>query len=669
MIPTNLANDKKPVAISDTGTGNNSSDFYANANDWFSKLSSSLAAKWESLKSNWKKSYDNATGNNATSIEDSISFSADDVQRVFNEIETLFDDFAKHIGEMNEYFETHIDQDVDSVILTPKGTYASRIFKAWTDNASTFTDFKASFQSWSDMVAKIQQSNGNFAEAIKALYGGDEEKMAAFIELGIIPPEVYRNAMPSPNISGHSRGGFDSGILGNVMNTADNFMDGMAATLFTPGKGIVTDGSTLSPHEAAHAFENFNNDTPFGSWFASHNVGDGPGPGSGGEGSGGGTSNGPVVSEANIAGAALGGTLTLGLKGGLKPTTDPSGNATVPTTETPAASSTPAVGTTPIGTSAAQPVVSSAPAQPVASTPSAGASAPQPAASTTPAAETPAAETPAAQPEANTTPAAETPAAQPEVSATPAAKPAASSNASDENKGSSSLPEGTHTDGSGNQVVVTKDDKKGITTFVLKDNEGKVVATKYQDDATGEYSIVTGDGQVGYFNKDGVQLDVSSLTSNKPVEALVEKGTTTVTDTVIGQTNSEIPAGILSSSTGGSLHISEGPLAAGISVESAKNVYRAESSAISDYVSNISNLDSYNGLSSTDKSNVDLILNSSVNNRDLLLDAMDQTSKHSISDINGFNSQIDNMYSLEELNSYLTGLGLDPIEVKISGEE
>ncbi|MDE5888905.1 MAG: hypothetical protein K2H20_02680 [Bacilli bacterium] len=96
-----------------------------------------------------------------------IKFEPDGVKKGMDTLENVFTQFANTLSELNHYIETMINAGADSAIL---GEYGTRLFQIWSANASSFGDFHANFEAWSEVVAIISANNEDFVVKTVDLY-------------------------------------------------------------------------------------------------------------------------------------------------------------------------------------------------------------------------------------------------------------------------------------------------------------------------------------------------------------------------------------------------------------------------------------------------------------------------------------------------------------------
>ncbi len=96
-----------------------------------------------------------------------VLFDVDEVKKGMDALETDFNNFAETLKGINDYMETMINAGADSAIF---GDYGSKLYQIWSANASTFGDFHANFEAWSEVVAVISAEKADFVVDTAALY-------------------------------------------------------------------------------------------------------------------------------------------------------------------------------------------------------------------------------------------------------------------------------------------------------------------------------------------------------------------------------------------------------------------------------------------------------------------------------------------------------------------
>ena len=119
-----------------------------------------------------------------TDLDNSVEvFNAADLQTKAGALETAFSEFAQILGEVNTYVNAEVNTSHDKCVFSPG--YGTQLLKLWNDNASTFGDFHANFESWSQAIAIIANKNSQTEVDIRAIYGDRGDTITAFDENGI----------------------------------------------------------------------------------------------------------------------------------------------------------------------------------------------------------------------------------------------------------------------------------------------------------------------------------------------------------------------------------------------------------------------------------------------------------------------------------------------------
>ncbi|HIS18184.1 MAG TPA: hypothetical protein IAC02_06210 [Candidatus Coprovivens excrementavium] len=100
-------------------------------------------------------------------MENEIKFDVEQVRSTMSNLETTFTSFADALKKINDYIETIVNAGADSAIL---GEYGNKLLQIWSSNASTFGDFYANFEAWSETVAVVSATNEDFVVDTLALY-------------------------------------------------------------------------------------------------------------------------------------------------------------------------------------------------------------------------------------------------------------------------------------------------------------------------------------------------------------------------------------------------------------------------------------------------------------------------------------------------------------------
>ncbi len=119
-----------------------------------------------------------------TDLDNSVEvFNGPDLQTKAGALETAFSEFAQVLGEVNTYVNAEVNTSHDKCVFGPG--YGTQLLKLWNDNASTFGDFHANFESWSQAIAIIANKNSQTEVDIRAIYGDRGDTITAFDENGI----------------------------------------------------------------------------------------------------------------------------------------------------------------------------------------------------------------------------------------------------------------------------------------------------------------------------------------------------------------------------------------------------------------------------------------------------------------------------------------------------
>lgn len=119
-----------------------------------------------------------------TDLDNSVEvFNGPDLQTKAGALETAFSEFAQILGEVNTYVNAEVNASHDKCVFGPG--YGTQLLKLWNDNASTFGDFHANFESWSQAIAIIANKNSQTEVDIRAIYGDRGDTITAFDENGI----------------------------------------------------------------------------------------------------------------------------------------------------------------------------------------------------------------------------------------------------------------------------------------------------------------------------------------------------------------------------------------------------------------------------------------------------------------------------------------------------
>lgn len=108
-----------------------------------------------------------------------IKFDVEQVRSTMSNLETTFTSFADALKKINDYIETIVNAGADSAIL---GEYGNKLWQIWNSNASTFGDFYANFEAWSETVAVVSATNEDFVVDTLALYRDNGSTMSGIKE-------------------------------------------------------------------------------------------------------------------------------------------------------------------------------------------------------------------------------------------------------------------------------------------------------------------------------------------------------------------------------------------------------------------------------------------------------------------------------------------------------
>ena len=94
-------------------------------------------------------------------------FSVNKVRYKMGQIENHFEEFARTLDKINSYVQTNVNASIAS---SAYGDLGGKLLAIWNHNASTFGDFHANFDNWSQVVAIIAANNNSFAVDAEATY-------------------------------------------------------------------------------------------------------------------------------------------------------------------------------------------------------------------------------------------------------------------------------------------------------------------------------------------------------------------------------------------------------------------------------------------------------------------------------------------------------------------
>lgn len=86
-------------------------------------------------------------------------FNYEGVKSCMGTLDSKFSEFAEILKKANDYVNENIHVSHDSALY---GDLGKKMLDSWNENASTFSDFYENFTSWSQLMASIMASYGNF---------------------------------------------------------------------------------------------------------------------------------------------------------------------------------------------------------------------------------------------------------------------------------------------------------------------------------------------------------------------------------------------------------------------------------------------------------------------------------------------------------------------------
>ena len=99
-------------------------------------------------------------------------FNYDGVKTKMDSLQTVFDNFAKELNDLNVRIETKINNNAMSAIF---GTAGETVKRVWDENSSSFSSFKANFEEWSQLISTVCLNNLTFeANAYRTINGKDK---------------------------------------------------------------------------------------------------------------------------------------------------------------------------------------------------------------------------------------------------------------------------------------------------------------------------------------------------------------------------------------------------------------------------------------------------------------------------------------------------------------
>lgn len=102
-----------------------------------------------------------------------------DVKTHISNLEGYFEEFSNLMKGINEFMADRIDVGPESAVFGEAGKH---LWTIWDENASTFGDFYANFDTWSKMVAIIMANGLEFTEETVSLYRSKGSNLAGIQE-------------------------------------------------------------------------------------------------------------------------------------------------------------------------------------------------------------------------------------------------------------------------------------------------------------------------------------------------------------------------------------------------------------------------------------------------------------------------------------------------------
>ncbi len=134
------------------------------------------------------------------------TFNSEGVKAKMSELETHFQKFAETLKDINTTVNELVNNGPDSAIF---GEVGSSLLNTWNYNSSTFGDFHANFQNWTEVVSVIAANNAQFVVAAESIYRsnganleGVQDKRAAYAA-DPTASEYYQNAINKENDGGN----------------------------------------------------------------------------------------------------------------------------------------------------------------------------------------------------------------------------------------------------------------------------------------------------------------------------------------------------------------------------------------------------------------------------------------------------------------------------------
>ena len=97
-------------------------------------------------------------------------FNVEEVKNKMNTLETAFNALSDALSEANKIVNEEVNVGPESALFGELGTI---LLNTWNENASTFGDFHANFESWAQVVSVIAANNMSFTEETIKAYKDD----------------------------------------------------------------------------------------------------------------------------------------------------------------------------------------------------------------------------------------------------------------------------------------------------------------------------------------------------------------------------------------------------------------------------------------------------------------------------------------------------------------
>ena len=97
-------------------------------------------------------------------------FNVEEVKNKMNTLETAFNALSDTLSEANKIVNEEVNVGPESALFGELGTI---LLNTWNENASTFGDFHANFESWAQVVSVIAANNMSFTEETIKAYKDD----------------------------------------------------------------------------------------------------------------------------------------------------------------------------------------------------------------------------------------------------------------------------------------------------------------------------------------------------------------------------------------------------------------------------------------------------------------------------------------------------------------